>query len=32
VLGDPVVVTATGHEVLIETERVLFETPQGVAA
>jgi Xaa-Pro aminopeptidase len=32
VLGDPVVVTATGYEVLIETERVLFETPQGVAA
>jgi Xaa-Pro dipeptidase len=32
VLGDPVVVTATGHEVLIETERVLFETPRGVAA
>lgn len=32
VLGDPVVVTASGHEVLIETERVLFETPQGVAA
>ncbi|OLT18715.1 hypothetical protein BJF78_01120 [Pseudonocardia sp. CNS-139] len=32
VLGDPVVVTATGYEVLIETERVLFETPRGVAA
>jgi Xaa-Pro dipeptidase len=32
VLGDPVVVTATGYEVLIETDRVLFETPQGVAA
>jgi Xaa-Pro aminopeptidase len=32
VLGDPVVVTATGHEVLIDTERVLFETRQGVAA
>ncbi|NEK59116.1 aminopeptidase P family protein [Geodermatophilus sabuli] len=30
VLGDPVVVTSTGHEVLIETERKLFEA--GVAA
>ncbi|MGH8965356.1 MAG: M24 family metallopeptidase, partial [Actinomycetes bacterium] len=32
VLGDPVVVTATGYEVLIETERVLFESSVGVAA
>ncbi|GAA5115408.1 M24 family metallopeptidase [Pseudonocardia adelaidensis] len=32
VLGDPVVVTATGYEVLIETERILFETPREVAA
>lgn len=32
VLGDPVVVTATGYEVLIDTERTLVETPKGVAA
>lgn len=29
VLGDPVVVTATGYEVLIETERKLFYTDEG---
>jgi Xaa-Pro dipeptidase len=30
VLGDPVVVTATGYEVLIETERKLFSTDEGM--
>ena len=30
VLGDPVVVTATGYEVLIDTERKLFFTDEGM--
>lgn len=30
VLGDPVVVTATGYEVLIDTERKLFSTDEGM--
>jgi Xaa-Pro aminopeptidase len=29
VLGDPVVVTATGYELLIDTERKLFSTDEG---
>ena len=32
VLGDPVVVTSTGYEVLIETERKLFESETGVSS
>lgn len=32
VLGDPVVIMSTGYEILIDTERRLFETGQGVSA